>query len=280
MTATHCDNCGAVLHGPYCAQCGQHAHDSARGVSALLRDGWHTLTHLDGRLGSTFWSLLLRPGFLTREYFAGRRQRYLPPVRLYLVISVVFFALVSLRLPGETRSAAFEPASAAARGGRGCDFTLDSPRLDAAAKFACTRVVNDQGASLGEAFRHNVPRMMFVFLPLLAAVMLLLYRRPRRLYVEHLVLFLHNHSALFLVFILLALLQKLAAWLPALAALANLGALGVLLYCPWYVYAAMRRVYGQGRLATLAKLGFMLVAYVACLLLTLMGTAVVSFLQL
>ncbi|MFO1410828.1 MAG: DUF3667 domain-containing protein, partial [Steroidobacteraceae bacterium] len=94
MTAAWCGNCGAHLQGPYCAQCGQHAHASARGFGALLHDGWHTLTHLDGRFWKTLWALLRRPGFLTIEYFAGRRQRYLPPVRLYLVLSVLFFALV------------------------------------------------------------------------------------------------------------------------------------------------------------------------------------------
>ena len=120
---------------------------------------------------------------------------------------------------------------------------------------------------------------MFVFLPLLAVVMLLLYWRPRRLYVQHLVFFLHNHSALFLAFILLALVQKLAGWFPALEGLSTAGIWALCFYSPWYVYAAMRRVYGQGRLLTLAKLGFMSVAYVASLLLTLTGTALVSVLQ-
>jgi len=282
MTAAHCGNCGAGLQGPYCSQCGQHAHHSARHFGALLHDGWHTLTHLDGRFWSTFWSLLVRPGSLTREYFAERRQRYLPPVRLYLVLSILFFALVNVGLPERRASAAAEPAAAAASPapGRGCDLQFDSPWLNALARGVCERVNRDNGASLLAAFRHNVPRMMFVFLPLLAAVMLLLYWRPRRLYVEHLVFFLHNHSALFLGFILLAMLQKLAAWFPALAPLSTAGVWALSFYSPWYVYAAMRRVYGQGRMLTLAKLAFMAIAYVACLLLTLVGVALVSVLQI
>jgi hypothetical protein len=281
MTATHCGNCGAALQGPYCAQCGQHAHLSARHFGALLHDGWHTFTHLDGRFWATFWALLLRPGFLTREYFAERRQRYLPPVRLYLVLSILFFALFSLGLERRGAAAAVPaevPATSSAPG-RSCDLNFDSPRLNALARSVCERAKRDNGASLLAAFRHNIPRMMFVFLPLLAAVMLLLYWRPRRLYVEHLVFFLHNHSALFLAFILLATVQRLAAWFPALAPLATAGIWTVSLYSPWYVYRAMRSVYGQGRMLTLAKLAFMAIAYVVCLLLTLTGAALVSVLQ-
>ena len=54
------------------------------------------ITHVDGRFWSTLWLLLVRPGQLTLEYFAERRARFVPPVRLYLVISIVFFGLASL----------------------------------------------------------------------------------------------------------------------------------------------------------------------------------------
>jgi hypothetical protein len=282
MTAAHCGNCGAGLRGPYCSQCGQHARASARQLGALLHDGWHTITHLDGRFWATFSALMLRPGLLTTEYFAERRQRYLPPVRLYLVLSILFFALVSFGLPQQHGAAgvtAIDVRPASARAGTTCDLHLGSSRLNALGEHICERARHDRGASLLAAFQHNVPRMMFVFLPLLAVVMLLLYWRPRRLYVQHLVFLLHNHSALFLAFTLLALVQKLAGWLPALGGLSTTGIWVLCCYSPWYVYAAMRRFYGQGRLLTLAKLGFMFIAYFASLLLTLVITALVSVLQ-
>ncbi|MBS0396399.1 MAG: DUF3667 domain-containing protein, partial [Proteobacteria bacterium] len=96
IVPTTCRNCDAPLTGPYCAQCGQHVHDSARSVGALLHEGWHVLTHVDGRFWATLRLLMARPGQLTLEYFAERRARYAPPVRLYLVISIVFFGLNSL----------------------------------------------------------------------------------------------------------------------------------------------------------------------------------------
>lgn len=92
-----CANCGAPLSGKYCSQCGQRHHDHPihhfwHFVSEALED----LTHADSRLWRTLSALLFRPGFLTREFLDGRRARYLPPLRLYLVVSVIFFVVVAL----------------------------------------------------------------------------------------------------------------------------------------------------------------------------------------
>jgi hypothetical protein len=95
--ATMCANCGARLTGKYCSACGQRHHDHP------VHDFWHftsealeDLTHADSRLWQTLTALLFRPGFLTREFLEDRRARYLPPVRLYLVVSVIFFVIVGL----------------------------------------------------------------------------------------------------------------------------------------------------------------------------------------
>lgn len=92
-----CANCGARLTGKYCSACGQRHHDHR------VHDFWHftsealeDLTHADSRLWQTLTALLFRPGFLTREFLEDRRARYLPPVRLYLVVSVLFFVIVGL----------------------------------------------------------------------------------------------------------------------------------------------------------------------------------------
>jgi hypothetical protein len=281
VTAARCGNCGAELQGPWCAQCGQHAHASARGFAALWHDGWHTLTHLDGRLWATIWALLLRPGRLTSEYFAERRQRYLPPVRLYLVLSVVFFALVNFGPPGaRDRVSTVTPSEQAATAAAGrCEPDLGVAWIDGLIRRGCQNALHGNSRELSEALRRNIPRMMFVFLPLLAAVMLMLYWRPRRLYIEHLVLCVHNHAALYLVFVLLAGLRQLAAWFAALAPLATAGTWCAALYAPWYVWRSMRRYYGQGWLLTFSKFVLLGIAYVGCLALTLLGAAFVSLLQ-
>jgi hypothetical protein len=99
-----------------------------------------------------------------------------------------------------------------------------------------------------EALVHNLPRAMFIFLPALAVLMKLLYRRPRRYYVEHLLFFVHNHAFAFALFGVYALLARL---LPA--ALEDWLQLVVWLYFPYYLFVSMRRVYGQGRFRTSLK---------------------------
>ena len=91
-----CANCHAALDGEYCAACGQRHEPHVHTVAHFAGEAFESISHADSRLWRTLWYLLARPGFLTREFFAGRRVRYLPPFRLYLVISVVFFLVVGL----------------------------------------------------------------------------------------------------------------------------------------------------------------------------------------
>jgi hypothetical protein len=306
-----CGNCDTILTGPYCANCGQHAHSSARHLHLVVHDAWHDLTHIDGRLWHTLAILLVRPGRLTIDYFDEKRSRYLPPVRLYLVLSVLFFSLsgsVGSGLHGESRIVApkdlqreisretdpeerealkqaqarlesLRPGSA----GASCD-SIRLPRfarVEQAARDACKRIVADEGRSFLSILAHNVPRMMFVFLPLVAAVMRLLYLRPRRYYVEHLVLLLHNHSALFLVFSLINLVGLLGnLWSPAMTLSSGLAKLAVCAYMPWYLFTAMRKYYVQGRLLTLAKFSALVSVYFVFLLTTLICTAVITALEM
>ena len=71
-------------------------------------------------------------------------------------------------------------------------------RTTPSSQAACAKIAEDSGAELGKSVVHNIPRAMFVFLPLLALVMKLLYWRPKRYYVEHLLFLIHNHAFVFL----------------------------------------------------------------------------------
>ena len=141
---------------------------------------------------------------------------------------------------------------------------------------ACDIAAKDGGRSLQQAFVHNVPRALFLFLPLLAAVMMLLYWRPRRYYVEHLLFFIHNHAGLFVAFGLYSLLLAL----PGLPAVEGWLGIALFLYLLWYLYRAMRTVYGQSRVRTVAK--FMAVGFAYLVLggITLLATGFYSALTL
>ena len=283
MTAAACANCDALLTGPYCAKCGQHAHESARTLGALLHEAWHLLTHVDARLLSTLAILMTRPGRLTLEYFAGRRARYMPPFQLYFVVSLVFFGLasVSTHLHPQYLSAALEEANKSAiivrvtfEDCKGLD--VEPEWLSRLLRDACWRQAADNGKSLEREFVASVPKMMFIFLPFMAFIVMLLYRRPRHLYVEHLILFLHAHAALYLAIVLSLLIQIPSRFFPGFAGVSITANYLLAAYGAWYIYASMRRFYGQGRGRTLWKLAAIGLTYFFCLFLTLLGTLLVS----
>src|SRR3954469_15291293 len=89
-----CANCGQGPVVAYCAACGQRRiteHDLT--FAGFLRDTLHEFTSLDGRLWRTLAALLMHPGLLAREYFAGRGTRYMKPLSLFVLLNLVFFII-------------------------------------------------------------------------------------------------------------------------------------------------------------------------------------------
>lgn len=90
---THCENCGALLTGEFCAQCGQHAIDYRRSIFRVLLDAADSFLNWDTKFLHTMNQLLIHPWQLTNDFNAGRRARYVHPLRLYLIASIVFFLM-------------------------------------------------------------------------------------------------------------------------------------------------------------------------------------------
>jgi hypothetical protein len=104
----NCLNCGTELRGQYCGTCGQRARGRLISLWELLQDAFGDLFEMDSRLWRTLIPLLIRPGKLTLDYLEGRRARYMPPFRMYLVLSVIFF-VVAFFDPKDDLSLLFEP---------------------------------------------------------------------------------------------------------------------------------------------------------------------------
>src|SRR5437762_1676762 len=92
---THCENCGAQLRGHWCAQCGQPAIDYRRSFRHVIIDVLDSFLNWDSKFFATIGWLIARPWYLTNEFLRGRRVRYLHPLRLYLLASILFFFAVS-----------------------------------------------------------------------------------------------------------------------------------------------------------------------------------------
>ena len=89
-----CENCGSPLYGDHCFACGQPTKGLVRHFSSILGDFFDTVFNIDSRVLRTIGPLLARPGYLSLEYFAGRRVRYVTPMRLFLFLSLVAFFAV------------------------------------------------------------------------------------------------------------------------------------------------------------------------------------------
>ncbi len=105
-----CLNCGAQLKGQYCGNCGQRSRSRLISLWELISDAFGDLFEIDSRLWQTLVPLMIRPGQLTHDYLQGRRARYMPPFRMYLVLSLLFF-VVAFFDPREELGLLFEPES-------------------------------------------------------------------------------------------------------------------------------------------------------------------------
>ncbi|WP_374602087.1 DUF3667 domain-containing protein [Arenimonas sp.] len=92
-----CANCGEALLGEHCYACGQPTKGLVRHFSSIIGDFMDSVFELDSRILRTLGPLLFKPGYLSLEYFAGRRVRYVSPVRLFVFLSLFAFFAAQLR---------------------------------------------------------------------------------------------------------------------------------------------------------------------------------------
>jgi hypothetical protein len=97
---THCENCGAQLDGHWCAKCGQPAIDYRRSFRFIIVDLLDEFLNWDSKFFRTLGLLLAKPWKLTNEFLAGHRVRYVHPLRLYLLASILFFFAVNYSARG------------------------------------------------------------------------------------------------------------------------------------------------------------------------------------
>jgi hypothetical protein len=300
--ARPCPNCGELLWGQYCAACGQRARVRMITFWELLKDAGDLLASLDSRIWRTLGLLMFRPGRLTLDYLQGKRARFVPPVRLFIASTIVFFFLATLNarfdfgpgddgfifdpppaVPAENTDSAApgEPEvqiGSGVRVSRDCNIDysgvpewLDRIVPQERAVEICQRITADRGQSFARAILGNIPAMMFLFLPLMGVVMKLAYPLSGRYYAEHLLFLVHFHSFFFLTNIALIVIRwgaELAA--PGVLPLTAL-TIAAYVYMPIYLFRAMRRVYGQGIVVTAFKYLLLGSAYLAALIVTLLG---------
>jgi len=280
-----CKNCDALLFGRFCANCGQAADVHVPSTEELLHELFEGVTHSDSRLWRTLNYLWFKPGKLTQEFIAGRRIAYLPPFRLYLVLSIAFFLIASFSHTSGEFIHFDHPAGFRAPGVESCEdihpeMLALHPNWNLRLQHACNEIVRDNGANFVRVMLSTTSKAMFFFLPLVAFLHMLMYRRPRFRYAEHLLFFVHLYALYFSAAILmLVALDAAHAW-PKLQGAAGL--LQTLLNWSVAIYTviAVRRVFAKSWVGALIKSFALSIVYLVVFALATVGVVVSTLLEL
>ena len=248
-----CPNCGFHTSENFCARCGQETHLHKETFWGLVMHFIGHYFHYDSKFWQTIKALWFSPGKLTIAYWNKQRMRYIPPISLYIFISAVFF-LVSYAT-GNGRFAAARAGEEKKR--PGADFQVTKSNTD---KYTSTTLsgrfgdfmdkkaekikakYGDVNEFVNEKISHNIPKLFFFMIPVMAIILKLLFlRRKDALFVDHAIFSLHYHALWFSLFIisLFSMPDPMAQVLRAL----------LLILAGAYMVVALHRVYiiGWGR---------------------------------
>jgi len=316
-----CLNCGNFVEERYCTHCGQENLEPKETVGHLISHFFEDLTHFDGKFFVTVKDLIIRPGFLTREYVAGRRMTYLNPIRMYIFISAMFFLALfagsgekpepdgadnthavnvyrqqladslrsaytdslhkayndtlaarldtaKIKKSGQSLTLAYSSAGTVqidivegkynnVREYDSIQLTLpDSARDKGMMHWISRNDVKQKEKHGGRSklrlevdVRHDIPKIMFLLLPLFALYVSWFYSKKKYYYVNHAIFSVHIHCFAFL----LLLFLKILSWLIP-GDLANL-ILTAIAPIPLFIYlvAALHGMYGQSFWLSLGK---------------------------
>ncbi|WP_162428251.1 DUF3667 domain-containing protein [Pontibacter pudoricolor] len=305
---TQCPNCGYTFEEAYnyCPNCGQENHDLNVPVKHLIAEFFEGTLHFDTKIWQTLKLLILKPGLLTEKFNIGQRASYVPPFRLYVFVSLIFFFVLAVTTKSNHQEPVTDQKGKSTRTllpGVSISTSLPDTLLTGAdsAQVKKLEALMQQdkdvqaleksigGSEFGREFSakfnrfvskdqestqklmKNTSFMMFLLMPFFALLLSLYYRKLGRNYVEHLMFSIHLHTFYFILIIVAILLGKL---LPAI----DLGSL-IIVIMLLYLFLALRRVYKRSFIKTLVSLLPIGLVYLVTLFIFLMGTLAVSVLM-
>jgi len=262
---TACSNCGADAADLYCAKCGERQpghHDLS--VGHFAHDVVHEFVHLDSKLFRTLRDLVTRPGFLTQEYFAGRKSRYIPPLRLFLTLFALQFLAFTFHSPGAVYTVAsmknFDKAGA-----------LTKLLEKKAARQHLTGEELEQ--RIDERWHKNYSLLQLV--NILGAAIVLKVLHHKRYFAEHLVFAAHYLAFSYIVALVITFpIFAVAGFRPGPLHQAVLAITVVIQLL--YLFLAQRRFYADGPASTAIKTALLWAGRLAVMVVLLSGSLVAA----
>jgi hypothetical protein len=237
-----CTNCGAPNAEIYCPRCGEQQpshHDLS--TRHFLQHAFHELLHVDSKIFATLRLLFLQPGALTREYFAGRKTRYVAPLRLVLTAFAMMLVLYTIR---STQLYRFERIMEQDK-----THTAASVMEKTAAKKGIK--VEALVEQLDERWAHQASALQLANVIGFAVALQILYAGKKRYFAEHLVFSAHYLALIYLVNCLTWPLYHYTGL--ELSARSAVVGVSVTVIFTVYLFLALRRYYGDGAFAAVVR---------------------------
>jgi hypothetical protein len=260
-----CTNCGADAADIYCARCGERQpghHDL--GVAHFAHEVFHEIAHVDSKLFLTLRDLIAKPGFLTEEYFAGRKSRYFPALRLFLIL----FALQFLAFTAYSPAALYSVKSMKKFDTAGALHKLLDKK---AQRIHVTSEELEQ--RIDERWHKNYSLLQLVNIVGFALVLKMLYYR--RYLAEHLVFAAHYLAFSYVLSIVFVWpIFAVAGFQPGLTSKVTIAATNIILLV--YLFLAQRRFYSDSPASTGFKTVLLLLGGRFLMMMVLLGGSLVA----
>jgi hypothetical protein len=300
-----CENCGDFVEKKYCPNCGQKNIETRQSFAHLIGHFAEDLTHYDSNFWKTLKHLLFRPGKLTIIYLEGKRQEYVPPVKLYIFVSFVAFLILGL-LASSKIGRDEKEITTISIGGENINFTSSNPKdIDTITISGDRKIVNNKqldslrtlpdGGRITtieywqvrallqakekkvtkeqtiEIFVHMLPKMLFIFMPFFGLLLWLFHSKKRWYFFDHAIFTLHNFSFLLLFLTILYVINRiLGVFLTNDVVMWVILMLGIFMPLSIiYLFKAHKKMYGESTWISVLKSTIIFVISLFCLVILL-----------
>ena len=307
-----CLNCNYVVDNRYCGHCGQENIEPRKTFHHLFVHFFEDLTHYENAFWKTIKNLILKPASLTKEYLSGKRMSYLAPVRLYIFVSFVTFFFITLLSSNE------EPTTALTHGKKtevnenekkqflsfGDKPYKNVAALDSIQKHGKANeklgafdywlnrkvlMVEEHNTmeelieKFKESFIHNLPKVLFIYMPIFAFMLWLFHNKRKWYYFDHGIFTLHYFSFLLLMILMLFLIKQVLFVFgehPVINVIYSGIEIVGIVWMVYYFFPAHHRFYDESRLSTIVKGSILYLLNSILILIILLLAALYTFINI
>lgn len=215
---THCLNCdySFIEEENYCPNCSQENHDLKIPFKHFVEEFLEGIIHFDSKVWHSIKTLFIYPGKITKDFLAGKRVSFVPPIRLYVFFSFVFFFFLNMTINHKNDEKKITDIIKFEAKGDSVDMTIDSLRAELESKSnkdieekevksKLLKILDMKGKdvnAINQTIYKYMSFVLFLLLPIFALIMKIVYYKSRKYYYEHFIAAIHYHVIVFIILLL------------------------------------------------------------------------------